>query len=195
MLAKHARLDIPVLVTALAHCAVPCSIVRDRASKAEAVLNDSATSRGSLKARICRKVSLASMSGRVRMYSITACSWLTSVCKARCFRRNDMKCEMSGSMSYTQERPFSTQRWHGLRWPSHFVFPLLHERQAALTWVLFRRSNGGSHSFSLCRSDSLVGKETPRRPGKDGLGAISLGPARCFVIALRFHLDGKDYQF
>jgi len=76
-----------------------------------------------------------------------------------------------------------------------FVFPLLHERQAALTWVLFRRSNGGSHSFSLCRSDSLVGKETPRRPGKDGLGAISLGPARCFVIALRFHLDGKDYQF
>jgi hypothetical protein len=57
-----------------------------------------------------------------------------------------------------------------------FVFLLLHERQAALTWVLFRRSNGGS--------DSLVRKETPRRSGKDGLGAIILGPARRFVIAL-----------
>jgi hypothetical protein len=65
-----------------------------------------------------------------------------------------------------------------------FVFPLLHERQAALTWVLFRRSNGGSDGFSLCGSDSLVRKETPRRSGKDGLGAIILGPARRFVIAL-----------
>jgi hypothetical protein len=135
MLAKHARLDSLVLVTAPVYCAVPCPIVRDRASletisdhntgtifvtyKAEAVLNDFAISRGSLEARICRKVSLASMSGRVRMYSITACSWLTSVCKARCFRRNDVKCETSGSMSYTQERPFSTQRWHEIRWPSH----------------------------------------------------------------------------
>jgi len=76
-----------------------------------------------------------------------------------------------------------------------FVFPLLHERQAALTWVLFRRSNGGSYNFSLCRSDSLVRKETPRRSGKDGLGAISLGPARRFVITLRFHLDGENCQF
>jgi len=119
MLAEHARLDNLVVVTALIYCAVPCSIVRDRASKAEAVLNDFAISRGPLEARICRKVSLASMSGRVRMYSITACSWLTSICKARCFRRNDVKCETSGSMSYTQERPFSTQRWHELRWPLH----------------------------------------------------------------------------
>jgi hypothetical protein len=135
MLAKHARLDSLAVVTALIYCAVPCSIVRDRASlktisdrnagtsfvtyKAEAVLNDFAISRGSLEARICRKASLASMSGRVRMHSTTACSWLTSICKARCFRRNDVRCEMSGSMSYTQERPFSTRRWHELRWPSH----------------------------------------------------------------------------
>jgi len=77
-----------------------------------------------------------------------------------------------------------------------FAFPLLHERQAALTWVLFRRSSGGgSDGFSLCGSDSLVRKETPRRSGVDSLGAISLGPARRFVIALRFHLDGKNCQF
>jgi hypothetical protein len=76
-----------------------------------------------------------------------------------------------------------------------FIFPLLHERQAALTWVLFRRSNGGSDGFSLCGSDSLVRKETPRRSGVDNLGAISLGPARCFVIALRFDLDRKDCKF
>jgi len=195
ILAKHARLDSLVLVTAPVYCAMPCSIVRDRASKAEAVLNDFAISRGSLEARICRKASLASMSGRVRMYSITACSWLTSICKARCFRRNDVKCETLGSMSYTQERPFSTQRWHELRWPLHFAFPLLHRRQAALTCVLFRRSNICSDGFSLCGSGSLVGKGTLRRSGKHGLGAISLGPACCFVIALRFHLDGKDCRF
>jgi hypothetical protein len=73
-----------------------------------------------------------------------------------------------------------------------FAFPLLHERQAALTWVLFRRSNGSSDGFSLCGSDALVRKGTPRRSGKDGLGAISLDPARRFVIALRFHSDGKE---
>jgi hypothetical protein len=76
-----------------------------------------------------------------------------------------------------------------------FAFPLLHERQAALTWVLFRRSNSGSDGFSLCGSDSVVRKETPRRSEVDNLGAISLGPARRFVIALRFHLDGRNCRF
>jgi len=76
-----------------------------------------------------------------------------------------------------------------------FAFPFLHERQAALTWVLFRRSNGNIDGFSLCGSDSLVRKETPRRSGKDNHGAINLGPARRFVIALRFHLYGKVRQF
>jgi len=75
-----------------------------------------------------------------------------------------------------------------------FAFPLLYERQATLTWVLFRRGNGGFDGFSLCESNSLVRKETSRRSGKDGLGAISLGPD-CFVIALRFDLDRKDCQF
>jgi hypothetical protein len=44
------------------------------AHKAEVILDDFAMSRDSLEARICYKVSLASMSERVRMYSITPCS-------------------------------------------------------------------------------------------------------------------------
>lgn len=133
--AKHTRLDLLAVVAVLVYRAAPCSVDHDLASldtisdynseisfithKAEAMLNDFAISRGSLEARICWTASLASMSERVRMYSITPCSWLTSVCKALCFRRNDVRRDTSGSMSYTQVKPFSTQRWHEFRWPLH----------------------------------------------------------------------------
>ena len=73
-----------------------------------------------------------------------------------------------------------------------FAFPLRHEMQAALTWALFRRSNGGSDGFSFCGANPLVCEETSRRSGVDSLGASSLGIGRLFVIVLRSHSGGKE---
>jgi len=76
-----------------------------------------------------------------------------------------------------------------------FAFPLRQEMQAALTWALFRRNNGGSDGFSFCEVGSLVRKETFRRSGVDTFGAISLGVTRLFIIALRFRFGGKNCQY
>ena len=73
-----------------------------------------------------------------------------------------------------------------------FAFPLRHEMQAALTWALFRRSNGGSDGFSFCGANSLVREEISRKSGVDSLGASSLGTVRMFAIVLRSDLGGKE---
>ena len=90
MVAKHAVLDILVTVAALVYRVAPFSVVHNHAllenisdrnaktgpvtHEAGLMLNNLATSRGSLEARIRRKASLASMSERERIYSITPCS-------------------------------------------------------------------------------------------------------------------------
>jgi hypothetical protein len=76
-----------------------------------------------------------------------------------------------------------------------FAFPLRRETQVALTWALFRRSNGASNGSAFCGADCLVRKETSRRSEVDNLSVSSLGTARLFVATLRFQLGGKICQF